>query len=408
MRRRVSFALGVPIMPDIGSLKARALAAIDAGRAEYLQISAAIHGQPELAFQEFKAAALLCETLERHGFTVERGVGDLPTAFRAEARGVADGPTIALVAEYDALPEIGHACGHNIIGTAAVAGAIGVRAVLGELAGRIVVIGAPAEEGGGGKVILVERGVFADVDAAMMVHPSVYTVVNRRSLASMRLNIEFTGKASHAAASPEDGINALEAIILTFNNVNALRLHLQSDARVHGIITHGGAAVNIIPDFAAAVFSVRAATQTYANEVLRRVVQCAEAAGLATGAQLKWSVKPGYAAMIPNALLGRLFAANWRAIGVEVRDTLPNERMGSTDFGNVSQVMPAIHPYIAIAPADVSGHTVEFREAALSPAGETGLINAAKGLAMTTIDLLADPQLVAAARAELVAALERR
>jgi len=395
-------------MSIVGSLKERALSAIDARRAEFLQISATIHGQPELAFQEFKSAALLCDTLEQHGFTVAREVGGLATAFRAEVRGKADGPTIALVAEYDALPEIGHACGHNIIGTAAIAAGVGLRAVMSELPGRVVVIGAPAEEGGGGKVILVERGVFADVDAAMMVHPSTYTVVNRRSLASMRLNIEFTGKASHAAASPEDGINALEAVILTFNNVNALRLHLRSDARVHGIITHGGTAVNIIPDYAAAVFSVRAATQEYADEVLNRVVQCAEAAGIATGAQLKWSVKPGYAAMIPNALLGRLFAENWRAIGVEVRDTLPNERMGSTDFGNVSQVTPAVHPYIAIAPPDTAGHTIEFREASRSPAGDAGLINAAKALAMTTIDLLVSPELVQAAKAELAAIRERR
>ncbi len=395
-------------MSAISPLKARALSAIDAHRAEFLQISATIHGQPELAFQEFKSSALLCDTLEQHGFAVERGIAGLPTAFRAEVRGAADGPTIALVAEYDALPEIGHACGHNIIGTAAIAAGIGVRAVMDELGGRVVVIGAPAEEGGGGKVILVERGAFADVDAAMMVHPSTYTLVNRASLASMRLTVEFTGKASHAAAAPEDGVNALEAVILTFNNVNALRLHLKSDARVHGIITHGGTAVNVIPDHAAAAFSVRAATQSYAEEVMRRVVQCAEAASIATGAQLKYSITPGYAAMIPNALLGRLFADNWRAIGVEVRDALPNERMGSTDFGNVSQVVPAIHPYIAIAPPDVAGHTVEFRAAALSPAGNEGLINAAKAMAMTAIDLLADPKLVQAAKAELATARERR
>ena len=395
-------------MSDTGSLKARALSVIDAQRAEFLRVSATIHGQPELAFQEFKSAALLCDTLAQHGLVVERGVGGLATAFRAEARGIAAGPTIALVAEYDALPEIGHACGHNIIGTAAIAAGVALRSVMDELPGRVVVIGAPAEEGGGGKVILVERGVFADVDAALMVHPSTYTVVNRRSLASMRLNIEFTGKASHAAASPEDGINALEAVILTFNNVNALRLHLKSDARVHGIITHGGTAVNIIPDYAMAVFSVRAATQEYADEVLGRVVQCAEAAGVATGAQLKWVVKPGYAAMIPNALLGRLFADNWRAIGVEVRDTLPNERMGSTDFGNVSQVTPAVHPYIAIAPPDTAGHTIEFREASLSPAGDAGLINAAKAMAMTAIDLLSSPELVRAAKTELAATRERR
>lgn len=395
-------------MSDIASLKARALAVIDDLREEFIRISTTIHSHPELAFKEFESAALLSNTLEQHGYTVRRGVAGLETAFRAELGDASTGPTIALVAEYDALPEIGHACGHNIIGTAAIAAGVALRSVMDELKGRVVVVGAPAEEGGGGKVILVEHGVFADVDAAMMVHPSTYTLVNRGSLASMRLNIEFTGKASHAAASPEDGINALEAVILTFNNVNALRLHLKSDARVHGIITHGGTAVNIIPDYAQAVFSVRAATQSYAEAVLRRVVQCAEAAAMATGAQLKWTATPGYAAMIPNAVLGRLFADNWRSIGVEVRDALPNERMGSTDFGNVSQVVPAIHPYITIASGDVAGHTIEFREAAISPAGHAGLINAAKAMAMTTIDLLANPELVQAAKVELAAARERR
>jgi amidohydrolase len=395
-------------MPDTTALKARALSVIDELRDEFIRISTTIHSHPELAFREFESAALLSNTLEQHGYTVQRGIAGLETAFRAEIGDPAAGPTVALVAEYDALPEIGHACGHNIIGTAAIAAGVALRAVMDELKGRVVVVGAPAEEGGGGKVILVEQGVFADVDAAMMVHPATYTLVNRGSLASIRLNIQFTGKASHAAAAPEDGINALEAIILTFNNVNALRLHLKSDARVHGIITHGGTAVNIIPDHAEAVFSVRAATQSYAEEVLRRVVQCAEAAAIATGAQLNWTSKPGYAAMIPNAVLGRLFADNWRAIGVEVRDAMPNERMGSTDFGNVSQVVPAIHPYITIASPDTAGHTIEFREAAVSPAGHAGLINAAKAMAMTAIDLLANPALVQAAKAELAAARERR
>ncbi len=395
-------------MPEARVLKERANARIDALRDDFIRISEAIHGTSEVAFQEFKSAALLCDALAAHGFDVQRGAGGLETAFRAEARGAGDGPAIALLAEYDALPEIGHACGHNIIGTAAIAGAVGVKAVVDQLLGKVVVLGTPAEEGGGGKVILLANGAFEGVDAAMMVHPSTYTIVNRGSLASMRLTVEFTGKASHAAASPEDGINALEAVILTFNNVNGLRLHLKSDARVHGIITHGGTAVNIIPDRAVALFSVRAATQGYADDVLRRVMQCAEAAALATDAQLKWDVKPGYAAMTPNGVLGRLFAENWRSIGIQVREPKANERMGSTDFGNISQAMPAIHPYIAIAPEEIAGHTVEFREASASPAGHAGLISAAKAMAMTTIDLLADPGLLRAARAEFTAAAERR
>ena len=385
------------------ALKQRALAAIDAMRDEWIRISAAIHAKPETAFQEFQSAALLCETLESHGFSVERGVGGLETAFRAVARGKGRGPTIALLAEYDALPDLGHACGHNIIATCAIAAGIGVRKVMDQLPGRVLVIGSPAEEGGGGKLILLEQGLFSDVDAAMMVHPASRTMVERTSLASSRLTVEFAGKASHAAAAPEDGINALEAVILTFNNVNALRLHLKSDARVHGIITHGGTAANIIPEYAAAIFSVRAAKQDYADEILQRVIQCAQGAGIATGAQLTYSTQPGYAEMIPNPVMARLFAENWRAIGVEVHDPRPNERMGSTDMGNISQALPSLHAYLAIAPEGTPGHTVEFREASITPAAHAGLLNAAKGMAMTAIDLLSNPQLMQAVKQEFAA-----
>lgn len=390
-------------MTNVADLKQRAIATIDALRADLIQISATLYAHPETAFQEFQAAALLCQTLEAHGFTVERGAGGLETAFRAEARGSGDGPTIALLAEYDALPELGHACGHNLIAASAIGAGLAVRSVLEQLPGRVVVIGTPAEEGGGGKLILLEKGVFADVDAAMMVHPASYTMTARPSLASNRLTIEFTGKAAHAAAAPEDGINALEAVLLTFNNVNALRLHLKPDARVHGIITHGGTAANIIPDYAAAEFSVRAAQQSYAQEVLQRVVQCAEAGGTATGAQLKYTIKPGYAEIIPNPTLSRLFTENWRAIGVEVHDPRPNERMGSTDMGNVSQALPALHPYIAIAPDGTGGHTLEFLAAAISPAGQEALLNAAKAMAMTTIDLLSSPEMMQQAKQDFAA-----
>lgn len=381
-------------MSSSKELKQRANAKIDAMRDDLIRISTTIHATPEIAFQEFKSAAFLCETLASHGLAVERGAGGLETAFIAEAKGNGNGPSVAILAEYDALPDIGHACGHNIICTSAIAAGIAVREVIKELPGRVMVIGTPAEEGGGGKLILLDRGVFSDVDAAMMVHPASRTMVDRRSLASMRLKIEFSGKASHAAAAPEDGINALEAVILTFNNVNALRLHLKSDARVHGIITNGGSAANIIPDYASATFSVRAATQKYAQEVLARVVQCANAAGVATGAEMKHIVRPGYAEIIPNKAMAKTFSENWQAIGVEVQEVRPNERMGSTDMGNVSQVMPSLHPYIAIAPAGTAGHTIEFREAAKSEEGHEGLINAAKAMAMTTIDLLSDPKLM--------------
>ena len=385
------------------SLKKRAIAAIDAESARLIEMSDTLHANPELSFQEYKSASMLSDALQSRGFTVQRGVGTLETAFRAEARGHADSPTVALCAEYDALPELGHACGHNIIGTAAVGAAIGIEAVLDEIAGRVVVVGTPAEEGGGGKVILLANGVFKDVDAAMMIHPASWTMVSRGSLASFRLNIEFAGRASHAASSPEAGINALEAVILTFNNINALRLHLRADARVHGIITNGGAAANIIPDYASAAFSVRAASQDYANEILPRVIACAEAAATATGAKLTHTVATGYAAMKPNMTMARLFAANWRSIGVEVHEPRPNERMGSTDFGNISQALPGIHPYIAIAPDGTPGHSVEFRAASASPAGRHGLLVAAKALAMTTIELLNEPDLLRQAKEEFAA-----
>ena len=387
-------------MSDTVALKKQAIAAVDAISDELISVSTTIHANPETAFKEFKAAALLCDTLEAHGFAVERGLGGMATAFRAVADSGKAGPTIAILAEYDALVEMGHACGHNIIAAAAVGGGIAVRSLLKDLPGRVEVIGTPAEEGGGGKVILVKAGVFDHVDAAMMVHPSGRSMVSRGSLAFFSLNIEFKGRASHAAASPEEGINALEAVIQTFNNLNGIRLHFRTDARVHGIITHGGVAVNIVPEHAAAAFSVRAASQAYANEILQRVIACAEAAALSTGAKLEYTVEPGYAAITPNLTIGRLFAQNWRSIGVEVFDPRPNERMGSTDFGDVSQVTPGIHAYIAIVPDGTPGHSIEVRAASVSLTGHKGMLDSAKALAMTTIELLNEPALMAEVKQE--------
>lgn len=388
-------------------LKQRAIAKIDALRSELTRISAEIHCHPEVAFQEFKAAALAADTLSEYGFQVERGIGGLETAFRAEAGIKTDGPTIAILAEYDALPDMGHACGHNIIATSAIGAGIAVQSVIDRLPGTIVVMGTPAEEGGGGKIILLERGAFNGVDAAMTVHPSCWNLVDGKSLASTRLRVEFAGKASHAAAAPEDGINALEAVILTFNNVNAMRLHLRNDVRVHGIITHGGTASNIIPDYAAATFSVRAGERELAEEVLQRVIQCAQAAGMATGALLTTNVKTGYDEMIPNRVMANLFAENWRAIGVNIDAHPPHEGMASTDMGNVSHAIPSLHPYVTIAPVGTAGHTAEFRAAAISEAGHEGLLRAAKGMAMTAIDLLANVDLMQQAKQEFAQTLNK-
>jgi amidohydrolase len=300
------------------------------------------------------------------------------------------------LAEYDALPERGHACGHNLIGTIAVGAGLAMTTVLPELAGTIQVIGTPAEEGGGGKVIMVEAGIFDGVDAAMMIHPSYYNVTRRRSKTSHRLGIEFFGKPAHASSSPDMGINALDAVIQTFNGVNALRQHLKDEARVHGIITDGGKVTNVVPEYAAAKFGVRAASLGYALEILEKLRDCARAGALATGATVRFDEPEYYYdAMLPNPRLADLVDANMAAVGIEVRLPDPYERMGSSDMGNVSQTVPALHPYIAICSDDIASHSAEFREAACSPRGHDGMIKGAKVLAMTAVDLLTNPAAMA-------------
>ena len=387
-------------MSNVAELKKRVIEEVEARREELIRIADTIHANPEIAFEEFESAALLSSTLEENGFSVERGVAGLETAFIAGMTGTADRPTVAFLAEYDALPELGHACGHNLIGTAAIGSGLAMRAVLPELEGTVQVIGTPAEEQGGGKVVMVEAGVFDPLDVAMMVHPSNVNMTRRTSLTSHKVSVEFFGRAAHAAASPDEGVNALDAVIQTFNGVNALRQHLRDDARIHGIITQGGRATNIVPDYAAAEFGVRAAYVDYALEVIEKVRACAEAGALATGARLEFNVRDYYYANImPNPRLADLVDANMAALGIEVRLPLAQERMGSSDMGNVSQVVPALHPYIAIGPEEMMGHTVEFREASGSPIGHEGMISAAKFMAMTAVDLLAVPANMAEVKA---------
>ena len=379
-------------MSDVQELKQRVLTEVDGRRDELIRIADTIHAKPEIAFEEFESAALLSGTLEKAGFTVERGVAGLETAFVATWHGRDDGPTVAFLAEYDALPGLGHACGHNLTGTIALGAGLVMKTLMPELAGTIQVIGTPAEEGGGGKVIMVEAGLFDTVDAAMMVHPSNKNMTRRGSKTSHRLGIKFYGKPSHSSGSPDKGINALDAVIQTFNGINAIRQHLLDEARIHGIITHGGTVANVVPDYAAAELGVRAAALPYALEVLEKVRNCARAGALATGARLEFDEPTQYYdSMLPNPKLADLVDANMAAVGVEVRLPLANERMGSSDMGNVSQAVPALHPYIAICPEEVMGHTVEFREASCSPAGHEGMILATKVMAMTAVDLLAVP-----------------
>lgn len=381
-------------------LKRRVQEYVDEIAERLIHISHTIHANPELAFEEYESMALLAETAAMHGYAVDRGVVGLETAFLATSHGDRPGPTVAFLAEYDALPGLGHACGHNIIGTAATGAALAMQAIRDELPGTIKLLGTPAEEKGGGKAIMAERGLFADVDAAMMIHPGAKAMTTRGSIASNALSFEFFGKAAHAAAAPDLGINALDACIQTFNNINALRQHLPPDVRIHGIIVHGGDAVNIVPQYTRAEFSVRAAESDYSLEVVEKVIRCAEAGAAAAGATVKATHERHYANRIPNPTLARLFAQNITEVGETVVEPDPNERRGSSDMGNVSQLLPAIHPYVPIVDPGISPHTPEFAAAAASERGDRALIRGAKAMAMTAVDLLTQPELMEQARAE--------
>ncbi len=375
------------------------LEAIDAAAGELTELALRVHATPEMAFQEVRASQWLSDALERHGFRVERGVAELPTAFRAEIKGGRLGPAVALLAEYDALPEIGHACGHNLICTAALGAGFGLAAAMATLPGKTVVLGTPAEEAGGGKVLMLERGAFAGVDVAMMVHPASYTLTTRPSLTSYRLKVKYIGKAAHAASAPFEGINALDALIQLFVNIGLLRQQLRDDARIHGIITYGGAAPNIIPDRAEASFSARATDTAYAKVALEKVIACAQAAATATGATLEYETKKGYDAINPNRPLADAFGRHLQELNWPV-DTLPERvRMGSTDMGDVSHSIPAIHPYMAIG-RDLNGHTLEFRDAAGSPQGLHAMLVAAKAMALTALDIFTNPALLEEVRAD--------
>lgn len=384
---------------NLEALKQKAVAKIDELAGELTGLADDIHANPELGFAEHRSSRLLVEALKRHGFDVSTGTGGLETAFQAEHRGGAR-PTIAVLAEYDALPEVGHACGHNLICTAALGAGLGIRYAAGDLPGRLLVMGTPAEEGGGGKVLMARARAFEGVEAAMMFHPSSKTVVSRASKAMVRVKVEFFGKAAHASAAPDMGINALEAMIQLFVSVNGLRQHLRKDAVIHGVITDGGKAANVIPAYTSAQFSVRGSDFRYRDEVLERLRKCAEAAALATGCRTEVTPGMGYDNVVANEPMAAAFAENLAAIGVQAEEAPSADRIGSTDMGDISQLIPAIHPYLAIADESVGGHTLEFARAAGSDAGRAAMLNAAKAMAMTCLDLFYRPGLLNEAKAE--------
>jgi amidohydrolase len=378
----------------------RMAAAIDAAWPELEAIALDLHAHPELAFEERRSAAVLADALRAAGFAVEVGVGGLGTAFTARRRFGPGGPRVALLAEYDALPEIGHACGHNLIATAALGAARALAEALVADSGEVLVIGCPAEEGGGGKILLLDAGAFQGIDAALMFHPGSRTMTIRGALAATRLTMRFFGRAAHAASAPELGINALDACILTFTAINALRQHVKDETRIHGIISHGGSAPNIVPEYAEAKFLIRHRRAPEVAALKERVLAAARGAAAAVGARVEFDEGLPYAERKVNVPLAHRFAEHLEAQGEPVKTAPAVGGVGSSDFGNLSQVLPAIHPYVAIVPEGVSAHTPEFAAAAASPAGLRGLRLAATAIAATAADLFTDPELLAAARAD--------
>jgi amidohydrolase len=387
--------------------KERVCNAVDRHAAELIETADWIHAHPEIGHQEVKASQRLTAMLQSAGIPVEMGTAGMATAFKAELCGkTGPRPRVAILAEYDALPGLGHGCGHNLIGTSAVGAGLALSEVVPELQGSVWVLGTPAEESAapnsGGKVHMVNAGVFEDVDAAIMFHPGTETAVTMdRSLAARGFEFYFHGRAAHAAGAPEEGINALDAVVLTYNAISMLRQQVRSDVRIHGIILSGGAAANIIPDYAAIRYRTRADDSEYLADVVERVIACAEGAAKATGCRLEWKeYMPGYENTMPNKVLLELMTANLRALGKQVNNERRRSGRGSTDFGNVSRRVPGIEARIAITEQlDTPGHSVLFREAAGSDLGRQAMLTAAKGLAMTAIDLLSNHDNLKRARA---------
>lgn len=381
---------------DVAALKARVADRVDARRATLDELCRRIHAHPELAFEERTAAGLLTAALRAEGAVVESGVGGLETAFRAEFG--TGRPCVAILGEYDALPGVGHACGHNLMGTAAIGAFLALRDIARELPGCVRVLGCPAEERGNGKNFLIRAGVFSDVDAALMYHPGDRDEIDPLMLALVTLEVEFVGKAAHAAAEPHEGRNALDALLLAWTGLSAMRLVIRSDSRVHGIITDGGKAANIIPDRAAARFMVRSPDNAYLRELQRRVIACFEGAATQTGCELRYEWGEPCDLVTTNRPLAEAFAANAKRLGRQMQPRRPGDTHGSTDMGNVTSVVPGIHPFLAITDDPIPGHSVEFAAAAATPQAFDTMGIAAKALAMTAVDALTDAALLGRAK----------
>ncbi|KAB7739054.1 amidohydrolase [Parvibaculum sedimenti] len=390
------------------ALKRQVCDAIDAMAPTLIEVSHAIHAKPELAFHEVEAASLLAGHLERAGLPVTRSAFGLPTAYAATF-GPKGTPEVAILSEYDALPGIGHACGHNIIATTGLGATLALAQLGHGLPGQIRYLGTPAEERGGGKELMAQQGAFDGVDAAMMVHPAGIDLITMPCIAISEVAVTYRGLAAHASAMPHAGLNALDALITAYQSIAQLRQHIKHTERIHGIITKGGVAPNIVPDETEGFFYVRAANAEELALLKKRVQVCFEAGALATGctAEIKWA-QADYLDLKTNMPLARSYEGNMRALG---RDFFPIEKLpsgtaGSTDMGNVSHRVPSIHPMISCAPPNVVIHNPEFARWARSDLGDKACIDGAKALAMTAIDYLSDADLRAKTAADFAATAE--
>lgn len=363
-------------------------------KVDLLNIKKALYDNPELGDEEHESMKRLVDYLREHDFEVETGLVDRPTSFRAEFTSDKPGPTIAYLAEYDALPGLGHGCGHNLIATMSSGAGIVLSKVIKEIGGRVIVLGTPAEETNGAKVPMTEQGVFDDIDVAMMVHPFGETTESGPMLAIDAIQFAFTGKSSHAAASPEEGINALDSVIQLFNGINAIREHVPSDVKMHGVISEGGQAANIVPDYAVAQYYFRSNSRDTLDHVVAKAKNIAEGAALMTGATVEISnYELSYDNLIVNQTLSDQFTKNMEDISQQPVYP-PREASGSADIGDVSQVVPAIHPMVGLNDASLVLHTTEVADKTMTKDGDNALKYGLLSLAQTGYDVITNPDLL--------------
>ncbi len=387
-------------MTDLAAAKTRVCAEVDRLADRLIDASHRIHANPELNYEEHHAHDLLTSILADEHVPTQQHAWDLATAFDGAAG--EQGPTIAVLCEYDALPVIGHACGHNVIATAGLGAGLAAAALASDLGGRVRIMGTPAEEGGGGKIRMARVGAFAGIDAAMMVHPADADLISMDTIAVQELHVHYHGKAAHAAAAPWEGRNALDAAVLGYTSVAALRQHIRPTERIHGIILRGGDKANVVPDETSMEWMVRSATIESLQPLKDRVFACLDSAATACGCSMthQWAGET-YADMIDNGPMVASYVANMAALGRTVQDPAAVGRrvVGSTDMGNLSYLVPSIHPMIKVAADGVAIHTKDFAEWAVSADGDRAVLDGAKAMAMTVVDLWGDERLLAATQA---------